>query len=723
MDIINFLVIIAFVINLFLSLFIHFRARKTTANRMFQITAFGITCWVLAMFFYRSANPSTVVMWAKFLYFFPTFIPTAFLLFGLYFPTMKVKRIIPILVFATNLIMAFLTIYDSSVIRSVDIISGKEHIIHFGWAYYNLYIFYFPLFFILSYLVLFLKYFKQKNKYIRLQILYILLGMSAASIPPIFTNLNLPTFGYFQLNWVGQVVTVFWIAGVAYAIIRQRLMDIKLLVARTVMFTLLISALVLIYGIGVFLLGQILSEKYLGNSQLYASLVTTLIIVLSFQSIKGTLERLTNRVFYKNKYDSNLFLQKLGKITTSTLNLTDLSDSILKEVLSEMLPTGLDLILFKDGVMYWSRHLGDFNLELNVPQQREIYNLVQLIVDHHGEDILVYVELDEDDNRKEIMRRNNMNVLLPLVVENDIVGALLLGDKSSGDIYSPQDIDILKIIAPEVAVAVRNALSYEEIKRFNVTLTEEVDKATEDLQKANEHLKQLDHLKDEFVSLASHELRTPMTVVKSYLWMVLQDKNGKLNEQQKLYLERAATASDGLINLVNDMLNVSRIESGRFSIEKQDIDIEDLVKTTVTELTPEAKTKGLHLEFQLGSKDIPAVLSVDPERIKQVLINLIGNSLKFTPKNGKIIVALSKSDSKVMVQIKDNGVGISKENVAKLFQKFGLLRESYQKSDTQGTGLGLYICKSIIELHGGKIWAESAGEGKGTTFTFTLPLK
>jgi len=168
------------------------------------------------------------------------------------------------------------------------------------------------------------------------------------------------------------------------------------------------------------------------------------------------------------------------------------------------------------------------------------------------------------------------------------------------------------------------------------------------------------------------------------------------------------------------MLNVARIESGRFTLNIESTDIVKLADTVYQEMLPKAQELGINLVFEKPKEALPKV-KADQERTEQVLVNLIGNSLKFTPKAGKVSMNLASKDSAVAISISDTGIGISKKDIPKLFQKFGMVGNAYlQKSIAQGTGLGLYICKGIVELHGGKIWVESKGKGLGTTFSFTL---
>lgn len=258
----------------------------------------------------------------------------------------------------------------------------------------------------------------------------------------------------------------------------------------------------------------------------------------------------------------------------------------------------------------------------------------------------------------------------------------------------------------------------EEMYKKNLELAE----TKKLLENANQRLKEVDKLKDEFVSLASHELRTPMTVIKSYVFMLLNKSAGDLNDKQKTYLERTLSSTERLINLVNDMLNVSRIESGKLTIEPVPADIGKLVSDVVTEMQTRASEMGVNLIY--AAPKSPLISNVDIDRIKQVLINLIGNSFKFTPRGGVITVDVSQSgNDPALIKVSDTGKGLSSSDMGKLFQKFSMISNSKLTKDKgQGTGLGLYLSKSLVELHGGKIWVESEGEGKGSTFSFTLPI-
>lgn len=266
---------------------------------------------------------------------------------------------------------------------------------------------------------------------------------------------------------------------------------------------------------------------------------------------------------------------------------------------------------------------------------------------------------------------------------------------------------------------IKNFIDSIRIALNNATLYTSLQNATVQLKEANEKLKELDTLKNEFVSVASHELRTPMTAIKSYLWMALEDRGGKLNEKQRYYIQRGYNSVDRLIRLVNDMFNISRIEAGRITINMQSVDLEKLAQEVIDEVQPRAKEVGVSVSIAKHEHLSPVL--ADSDKIKEVFFNLLGNSIKFTPKDGKIVVHFEEKDGIIETKITDTGSGIEPEDIGKLFQKFGLMPGSYATNQpAMGTGLGLYICRSIVELHQGKIWAESEGRGKGATFSFQL---
>ncbi len=233
--------------------------------------------------------------------------------------------------------------------------------------------------------------------------------------------------------------------------------------------------------------------------------------------------------------------------------------------------------------------------------------------------------------------------------------------------------------------------------------------------------KKLDELKSRFVANVSHELRTPLVAIGKSIDLIINKTAGELSKTQEELLTIADRNVKRLTFLINDLLDLSKLEAGKASIRRESVAIESIASECIKGLEPWAGTKSIRIEKDIeeGLPDVEA----DPDRITQVFHNLLGNSIKFTPTNGVIVVRirLRKGDLQVQVSVADNGIGISKDDLPKVFDKFYQTGERVS-TDISGTGIGLSITKEIVELHGGKIWVESE-KGRGAEFIFTLPLK
>lgn len=226
----------------------------------------------------------------------------------------------------------------------------------------------------------------------------------------------------------------------------------------------------------------------------------------------------------------------------------------------------------------------------------------------------------------------------------------------------------------------------------------------------------VEQMKQELISIATHELRTPITGIKGYLDMILAGDTGGVNSETKEVIEELVVINGHIADLVDDLLNIGRIEQGRMEVKPVEMNLILSVHNLVKELSASAKDKNLEIVFS-PPKNIPQV-KADPERVKQILTNLLGNAIKYTPK-GKVEIILEPKGREVICHVKDTGLGISKEDQKQLFKKFSRIKNEKTRTIT-GTGLGLWIVKQIVEMMAGKIWVESV-ENKGSTFSFSLP--
>ncbi|CCU78171.1 Phosphate regulon sensor protein PhoR (SphS) [Halanaerobium saccharolyticum subsp. saccharolyticum DSM 6643] len=253
-------------------------------------------------------------------------------------------------------------------------------------------------------------------------------------------------------------------------------------------------------------------------------------------------------------------------------------------------------------------------------------------------------------------------------------------------------------------ISTKQVIDEDEEYQFTVTLLEDITR-----------LKEIDNMKSEFVSTVSHEFRTPLTSMNMGLSMVINEDTGELNEEQKELLEAAYEDVERLTELVNDLLDLSKIESGKIEMEFDKVDVNDIIEKTLNPFHKQVEEKEIELKFKQSEDNVFAY--ADPSKISWVISNLVGNALRYADE-GKIEVDAEIKGRRVLVSVADNGPGIPKEYQSKIFEKF--VRAGSDKEEKSGTGLGLAIAKEIITAHNGRIWVDSK-EGEGSTFSFYIP--
>ncbi len=271
----------------------------------------------------------------------------------------------------------------------------------------------------------------------------------------------------------------------------------------------------------------------------------------------------------------------------------------------------------------------------------------------------------------------------------------------------------------EADMSIRRVMLLMEDITELTRLEEEVRDSYGKLENAYAELKEEDEVKSDFISTASHELRTPLTVINSYLEMFEDGVLGELDEKQcgKLAIMRSQT--DHMIRLVEDMLDTLRLESRKFKIQKSPLKLEKIAKSAVEEVSKLADLKEHTMSLKTNGK-LPEIEG-DAQRIKQVFNNLLTNAVKYTPNKGRIEVEIKEEKKHILVLISDTGIGIPEEEHEKIFEKFYTVGGKSLMRESERMGLGLTIAKGIVEAHGGRIWVESEGDGKGSIFYFTLP--
>jgi len=288
---------------------------------------------------------------------------------------------------------------------------------------------------------------------------------------------------------------------------------------------------------------------------------------------------------------------------------------------------------------------------------------------------------------------------VPLLREQQIMGGLTVWRRQAGE-FEPEVVNLLQTFATQSALAIHNARLFREIGDKN-----------REIEAANQH-------KSEFLANVSHELRTPLNAIIGFSEVLLEKFFGELNEKQNEYVDDILSSGRHLLSLINDILDLSKIEAGRMELELTTFYLPDAIENALTLIRERASRHGIKLDRVID--DRLGDFRGDERKVKQVLVNFLSNAVKFTPEGGRITVEARLGDSAVIVSVIDTGIGIAKDDQEPIFEEFRQASGNYAQK-REGTGLGLTLTRRFVEMHGGKIWVESE-VGKGSTFTFTLPI-
>ncbi len=290
------------------------------------------------------------------------------------------------------------------------------------------------------------------------------------------------------------------------------------------------------------------------------------------------------------------------------------------------------------------------------------------------------------------------SLTLPLLIKGNPIGVIFFSSRSKNN-YSESNSEYLKLVAGHIAIALEKAML--------------IDK----LEDTNRKLKELDKMKDEFIAIVSHDLRTPLTSMLSLSDLFLMERFGGLTEKQKWAIEIINRSGQHLLSLINDLLDLAKIEAGKVDLSMSKTRLGKVINDSINAMQFNAQEK--NIEIKLDMPDAEPEITGDWIKLYQVMNNLIGNAIKFTHERGRVIIGL-KYNGEAKVSVSDTGQGIPKEDLPHIFDKFRQAKTKATRGE-KGSGLGLAIVKNLVELHGGRVWVESE-IGKGTTFYFTIPI-
>lgn len=598
------------------------------------------------------------------------------------------------------------------VFSGVTVVAGQPNIATPQLPGFIIYSSYLLMLFMLSFIVLRKKLSTAKGT-VRIQLSYTYYGIMVASTLAMVTNVLLPLFVRKDLIWLGPPFTLIAIVSISLAIIRHRLFDIRAAVLRTLIYAIFLLSVSIVYISLVNIVSQTILKNASEEFKNIMNVAIVLVVAYSFFPIKRLFDRVTARYFFRSSYIAQDMINKVNSIIVNTNELEELLNSVAR-IISETLK--LDFCDFyleaKASIefhvagtkpkLFAESSWAEFEKSFDARQQKTYF---------------IDDSIESDDGMRRMMRLLSVDGIIGMTANQQDVGYLIVGAKRNGDIFSTKDIQLLEIIADEVAIAVQNALRFEEISQFNTTLQKKIEDATAQLQKSNEKLKALDEAKDEFISMASHQLRTPLTSVKGYISMVLEGDAGEVNDQQKNFLDQAYLSSQRMVYLIADLLNVSRLKTGKFVIETKPTYMPDVVESEIAQLYETAKSRDLRLVFD--KPDSFPTLNLDETKIRQVIMNFADNAIYYTPKGGRIVVSLKATNETIEYTVRDTGIGVPKSDQHRLFTKFYRAGNA-KKARPDGTGLGLFMAKKVVVAQGGAIIFKTE-EGKGSTFGFSFP--
>jgi signal transduction histidine kinase len=297
-------------------------------------------------------------------------------------------------------------------------------------------------------------------------------------------------------------------------------------------------------------------------------------------------------------------------------------------------------------------------------------------------------------------------IAAPVIAKDKILGVLATSIMSPLRQFTQVDLRLATALADRAALAIENARLYAQERRLR-----------EQLEALNRRLEDVNQMKSEFVTVVSHELRTPLTAITGYMELLLEGQMGPLAAAQRQCLGMVTHNADRLVELIDDLLDIARIEAGKLELKRTTLDLAHLIHEVATALCPQIEAKGQRLTLDLAAA-LPTA-SGDAERVRQILMNLLSNAHKYTPSGGSITVTAGREAGRVRIDVHDTGIGLSPEDQARLFTKFFRAQHPMTR-EVGGTGLGLAITRSLVELHGGAITVSSV-PGQGSTFSVTLP--
>ncbi len=695
---------------------------RSTQHRRLAYFNFSVAIWAFGYWQWQmAADPSVALFWIRVLTVGSVLIPTSFVIWILTFlnELNRFKNLVKIIIVQT--ILFVLLTPTSLMIQGVEPrllfpywpVPGSVYIIFALIHFFGL-----SSFGLIRILINSQKVTGINRQRLRIVVAGLLIGQICGLT-------NFPLWYNIPMEPIGNYLIIAYPLTISYAMLKYRFMDTRVVLEEAITRVVRTLLLLGLYLILVAAYSMYFHEPINLPGYIITATIAAILTVFINDNTNRPLHEFVDIHVFKKPPLSRQF-KKLQEEITQSLNI---------EGLCKTLTSNLKNMLYVEKVSIAYTETENSKLEIvgkliKKSHRKETKQLIDLLI----KDPTIYIidELKErvsDESIEErsrlseiynLLQKLNIAVCLPIPRKSSQPSLLLLSHKANNGAYSTQEIDMLDTLRYHLSNALENVVLYERELQFNDELKQRVEEATKELQDAYNKLKQVDKMKDYIIDISSHELRTPASIIKSYLWLVMQGKKGPINKEQAEALDRAFQSNERLLQIINDMLDVSRIEDGRLQFDYTEFDLIETVKDLVEELEVKAKEKGLSLK--LKTKLTKLTMYSDKDKLDEILLNLISNAIKYTQEGG-VTVCVDQKDDSVIIKVKDTGIGIRKEDMPKLFTKFFRTEQTLVEIPTAGgTGLGLFITKSIVESLKGKIQVKSQVH-KGTTFTVTLPIK
>jgi len=697
---------------------------RSSKNVSFFLFCFFVAFWSIAYYFWQvSGTREEALFWSRTLMAGAIFIPIAYLHFVYALVEILPKRkyflwfsyLLFFIFFLTNFTSLFVSHIESLLNFKFWPIAGPIYGIFLAvWFFYIIYSTY-----------LLIKKYKNSTGVIRSQIKYVIIGMvigfaGGSTNYFLWYRIPIPPFA--------NILVSIYVASIAYAILRYRLMDIRI-VARKIFFY--IGAAVFTYAI-YYSVSWFYIEYFGGiftKAGYTAGLIIAPLFVAGFFGISKLLNILANRYFFSSLYSYQETINKLTDQLTYSIDLKKIVNLIVDTIQKTIHLERAGVLLIEPNTTpahYQIAKVIGFNEQngISLVQDSALTKQLQRTKAPLVRDELIMLASDaktkkDKDNFKRLhdnMEHIEASLCLPLMSGAKLIGIIVLGGKISGDAYTTEDLELLNTLSKQAGIAIENARLYKRIEKFNATLQEKVDEQTKDLKQKNKYNEELLNIKSDFLHIVNHQLNTPLSVMRNAFSMLesssIDSKKGM--EYLKGGLKRMSET-------IKDFWDAFELEGQEMELEPKETDIKETISSQVEEKKQmkQAQEKGLEIKVENPNFDAPKVFC-DPKKIVHVISNLLDNAIYYTSK-GSVSVFYELDGKNLKIKIIDTGAGISKEDQKNLFKKFSRGKDT-ESMRPDGSGLGLYIAKRIIDGHGGELKLEQSKPGKGTTFSFTLPI-